>query len=78
MMIFIFKCLLQSFRKKYGRRSTYTFRSQSIVLKNLKTNEDCAMTGTEAENPLSREILVGFVNDHKMDGQEEDITKMIT
>ena len=36
------------------------------------------MTGTEAENTLSREILVGFVNDHKMDGQEEDITKMIT
>ena len=35
------------------------------------------MTGTEAEDPLSGEITVGSVNDHKMDNQEEDITKKI-
>lgn len=81
MMIFIIKSLLQYFRKKCGHRSTYSFRSRSISLTNLVTNQEeniYVITGTEAEDPLSREITVGSINDHNIDGQEEDIRKEIT
>ena len=75
--------MLQSPRKQCGHRRTYSFHSRSISLTNLDliTNQEeniYVITGTEAEDPLSREITVGSVNDHNIDGQEEDIRKEIT